>query len=318
MDQTRDDLLALINKRLTLNLLIQGAAAHTTLTSHHLVRDELNAIDPRLVPLYDKFAAAMDIAMWRGDLLLFTGPPMLFWKWTRRPGHPFRRHPFLTRCGAALAADAKRHAFARARAKRVSRLPVVHTFQIFKLMWTAQWRERNHKPLLEILARRAAGMVWGIPEHRFDAALTMNVAFGRLRTPRTISGNLMRASAIAYGGVIREGGRLKVVAKGQAWPLLAHELVKGTAELVCMHGLNKLDPETYEKVTKAADRIEYEPYGLQVGPELWRRLLPLVPDDSTLPETLMKIARLPPRPLESLMIAIVEEPDWARELIAGL
>ena len=35
-----------INKRLTLNWLIQGAAQHAGMTFHHLVRDELDALDP--------------------------------------------------------------------------------------------------------------------------------------------------------------------------------------------------------------------------------------------------------------------------------
>ena len=45
-----------VNKRLTMNLLMQGAASHVFLTAHHLVRTELNQLDPRLIPFYDRFA----------------------------------------------------------------------------------------------------------------------------------------------------------------------------------------------------------------------------------------------------------------------
>ena len=48
-DYLRDE----INKRLTLNLLIQGSAQHAFLTSHYLVRDELTALDSDLLRLYE-------------------------------------------------------------------------------------------------------------------------------------------------------------------------------------------------------------------------------------------------------------------------
>ena len=159
-------------------------------------------------------------------------------------------------------------------------------------------------------------MVWEIEECRLDAELTWDVTFGRLSKPATFRGRLLRAFMMGYGGVLREeDSRFKVVAKAWILPLLSHELVKRTAELVCLHGLNTFDRETYDKVTKAADRVEYEWWQLQVGPELWRCVLAVRPTTRTLAETLMNIARLPPRRLETLIIAVVEDPNRALKLL---
>ena len=102
------------------------------------------------------------------------------------------------------------------------------------------------------------------------------------------------------------------------WPRLCHELAKGTAELICLHGLNTLDRDTYEKVTEAADKEEYEVWHLQAAPELWRRVLAVLPNNKKLPEILMNIARLDPRSLETLMIDVVQNPNRARACLESL
>ena len=55
-----------INKRVTMNMLIQGSSTHAFLTSHYLVKDELDAIDPSLVPHYDRIAVTAVIGYWLG------------------------------------------------------------------------------------------------------------------------------------------------------------------------------------------------------------------------------------------------------------
>lgn len=318
MQRMSDSLLDQINKRFTLNLLIQGAATHTFLTSHHLVKDELDSINPKLAVLYDKLTVGAFVGYWYGDVALICGRPKRFWSRVRKPGHPFSRHPLLVQHGAELAEAAKHQALQRAKAKGVSWLPVVNTVQLIGLFLKTSFKEADHSEPLVELAKRATSMIWGIEEGRLQGALTDQVEFGNIRTPSTRHGKVMRALAIGYGGVVRHGSQFTVVAKAVIWPLLSHELVKGTAELVCLHGLNKLDPETYDKVTETADKIEYETWLMQAGSELWRRLLAVLPDDRTLSENLMRIARLRPQPLERLMMAVIEKPDWARQLIAGL
>ena len=136
--------------------------------------------------------------------------------------------------------------------------------------------------------------------------------------PRTRVGRFVQAAAIGYGGVERRGGRFHVVAKSWNWPTVLHELVKGTAELVCLHGLNGLDDRMYAQVTDEADQIEYETWLLQAGPEMWRRFLAVLPHDRELAEMLMHVARLEPAALEELMLNILEEPDRARRRLRGL
>ncbi len=125
-------------------------------------------------------------------------------------------------------------------------------------------------------------------------------------------------AAIGFGGVQRCDGRFKVVAKSWFWPLVVHELIKGTAELVCLHGLNTLEESTYEYVMRQADHIEYETWMLQAGPELWRRLLAVLPKHAPPPEMLMHLSRLDPEPLETLMLAVVNDSDRASKLLRRL
>ena len=109
-----------------------------------------------------------------------------------------------------------------------------------------------------------------------------------------------------------------VVARGTNWQLLAKELVKGTAELICLHGLNELDDQTYQRVMDSADWVEYEPWMLQTGGELWRRLLAIIPTGRPIAPILMHLARLPPDSLHALIEAVIEQPQWAAELLADL
>ena len=49
-----------------------------------------------------------------------------------------------------------------------------------------------------------------------------------------------------------------------------------------------------------------------------RRVLELIPQERSVADILMHFARLPPKSLEALMLAVIERPEWARELIAAL
>lgn len=312
------DLPAQINKRLTLNLLIQGSSQHAFLTSHYLVRDELAEIDPERLDIYDRFALGGFVQYWCGRSLKLIGSPADFWKNIKNPAHPFAAHPFLVRHGFTLADAARERAFDRCRAKGVSLELGVFSSEIMKLLQVMLQKEVNQKPSLELLAKRATAMVWGIPFDQLDAELTTCVTFGTRAPAQSFAARTLRASAIGYGGVLEENGQFRVVAKAWVWPILSHELTKGVAELICLHGLNTLDADTYSKTLAAADRIEHEPWMLQAGSELWRRLLTLLPTASSMPLVLAHIAKLPPHSLETLMMAIVENPNWARELIASL
>ena len=129
---------------------------------------------------------------------------------------------------------------------------------------------------------------------------------------------ICRAGIVGLEGVEQRGDQLIVIAQATNWLVLAKELVKGTAELICLHGLNSLDDRTYERVIAATDHLDLEPWMLQSGGELWRRLLAVMPEDRAPAEMLMHLAHLAAHSLESLMLAVIEQPDWARELLASL
>src|ERR1051326_9573728 len=87
-----------IQKRLTLNWLIQGAAQHAGMTFHHLVRDELNALEPGLLRLYDQYALINLLQYWQPDAAILLGWPPRFWKRAKtKPSHPFFDHPLLSK-----------------------------------------------------------------------------------------------------------------------------------------------------------------------------------------------------------------------------
>lgn len=308
-----------INKRFTLNWLIQGAAQHAGMTLHHLIRDEINAIDPRLLRLYDQFALINLLQYWQLEGALLLGRPRRFWKRaSTKKRHPFFNHAVLSRHGGTLAAAGRQRALDRCKEKGLTRLPIAFSVQTSWVIFRISALETRHQKALINLAKQAAAMVWGISSERFEASLTSDVAFGSLSTPKTMTGWILRAGAVGYGGVLLKNDALTVVGKGANWYLLTKELVKGTAELICMHGLNDLDDTTYERVMSATDRIDFEPWMLQTGGELWRRLLAVAPDGRPMAEVLMHMARLPAQSLESLMLAVLERPDWARDLLRGL
>lgn len=307
------------NKRFTLNWLIQGAAQHAGMTFHHVVREELDAIDPELVPLYDQYALINLLQYWHLDAVMLLGWPPRFWRRAAsHPKHPFFNHPVLSRHGGMLAAAARQRGVERCKEKGFWPLRFLFALQAVRVVERLRRKEAGHAPALIGLAKKAVALVWGIPPDRLDAELTIHVAFGNLSRPRAFAGWVMRFCAVGYGGVLRRGDSLVVVGRGTNWQLMAKELVKGTAELICLHGLNRLSEETYQQVIQAADGPHFEPWMLQTGGELWRRLLAVRPHGRPLAEMLMHLARLPARSLETLMLAVIEQPQWASELLAGL
>jgi hypothetical protein len=287
------------------------------------VRDELNELDPRLIGWYDHFALINLLQYWHFEGVLLLGSPTRFWRRAGRSRrHPFFHHPVLARHGGELAAEARRRATDRAREKGLTNVPVAFGMQAMRVMFAINAAEARRHDTLVALAKRAAAGVWGIEPSRFDAAIQGDVAntnaFGPLRMPRTIRGHLFRAGIIGYGGVTRNGDQLVVTARANNFLTLAKELVKGTAELICLHGMNQLEEDTYRRVVRVTDRLEFEPWMLQTGGELWRRLLAVTPDDWPMAEVLMHLSRLPADALETTMLAVLEKPVAARERLARL
>lgn len=303
-----------IQKRFTLNWLIQGAAQHAGMTFHHLVRDELDALDPGLVLAYDQYALTNLLQYWQIEGKIILGSPAKFWRRASTDqNHPFFGHPLLAKYGGLLADAGRQRGSARAKEKGVTMVPFVFSTQVQRLVQHLRALEKPHRPQLVQLAKRTASMVWGIPTEQLDAELCERIIVqpGLLK-PRNLRGTLFLAGIVGYGHVRRLRNELIVTSKGTNWQLLCKELVKGTADLICLHGLNQLDDSTYHQVISATDHIDLEPWMLQSGGEFWRRIIPAFPDGQPLAKTLMNLARLPGGTLELLISEMIDNPQNAK------
>jgi len=53
-----------VHKRITLNTLTHGAAIHQMTTLHHMVKDSIDKLDAKLIPLYDKLSRGAVYSSW--------------------------------------------------------------------------------------------------------------------------------------------------------------------------------------------------------------------------------------------------------------
>ncbi|MEM6550904.1 MAG: hypothetical protein AAF750_02020 [Planctomycetota bacterium] len=308
-----------IHKRLTLNVLIQGFAVYAASTAHRLVRDELETVRPGITRRIDRLVPTLDLSMHQGELFLLVGPSRRFWRRIRKPSHPFFGHTLLTRHGWDLQVQARRRL--RKTMWRTGVPPWLLTVWVaayWRLIGTVLAERRHHRRLADV-ARLATHRVWGIDADRLKAGYALDCKVGQPLPARTWQGRFFSNNAAGWSVVTRfYDGQLGVHAKAWSWHLIVHELVKGVAELVCLHGLNRLDDEDYAAVIDRTDHIENELWMLQTGPELVRRLMELVEPDPPPAIYLMEIAKLEPDRLERLMLAVIETPDYARTLLAEL
>lgn len=77
---------------------------------------------------------------------------------------------------------------------------------------------------------------------------------------------------------VEEGDEIPVVvAKAWIFPLLVHELIKGTLELSAINWADgHLDFEEQAEVIKRADTVEGEIWGMRLGPGMWEKFLDCV------------------------------------------
>ena len=309
-----------IQKRHTLNWLIQGASQHAGISLHHMVRDDLNALDAKLLRGYDHFALLGLLQYWRGLAVLMVGWPPRFWKRAAsQPSHPFYGHPLFSKYGGMLAEAAKQRALVRCKEKGFSALPFAFSFQVVSLLKRLRRLESPHRPRLLQLARQTTSTIWGIPSERLEVELSDGLVIPGDDFPaENTQARMLRNCVIGYGGVARRGRQLIVTGKGITWQLLSKELVKGTAELICLHGLRQLDDHTYRRVIQVTDRIDLEPWMIQSGGELWRRLLAVLPDGCPMARVLMNLARLPADSLHTVLESVIQQSDEAGDRLARL
>jgi len=305
----------LVNKRLTMNILIQGAASHAHLSSHHLVRHELDQINSHLVPLYDQAIAGATYAYWKGFLTIIMGRSNSFWGRMNQPKHPFFYHRFLRRHGRMMADEAFETAKSRCLEKGVPINMYRHEFAIMRDILQIVELEKEHRPRLAELAKQACEQIIGTPQDLMNATITETPAWGTVRTPQTRKGKIIKNLMVGWGGVDRIDGQLQVVAKAIVWPLLLHELVKGSMELICLHGMNDMPAEDFNVVMDYTEHIEYEVPMIQMGPEFYKRFLQVIPAEQELADCVMAVSMMEPVALEEFLFDMVEAPETATQTL---
>ncbi|QEG22633.1 hypothetical protein [Mariniblastus fucicola] len=306
-----------VNKRLSLNLLIQGAATHAFWSAHHLVADELNELEPELIPLYEQMLLHGNLGYWVGGIPLIAGSPRRFWKRVSkgRFDHPFAKHPFFNRHGSPLAIETRKELKARCKAVGLSTRGFSNEVNGTRTYMKLMELESEHIFALQMLGKRACHQIYGIPMKLLRASITSTPKWGEVRTPKTLRGKMLMPLMVGWGGVMRDEGQLVVQGKAGVWPLLLHELVKGTVELICLHGLGDLADEHFDVAMDHTEHVEYEFPMIQIGRLVFQKFLAALPREISLSECIMHVARMEPLDLEEFMFHIVESPNRATDMI---
>ncbi len=304
-----------IGRRLCLNLLIQGAASHAWMTAHFVAEDRLEKIRPGLTAWYDRLTVSLQLAQWIGDLVLFTGTSSRFWRRLAKSEHPFRHSRFLVAQGLALSRASRKRVVERARAKRIVRVPGLHMLQLYGMSLKTWRMEKPLRSALEPLAVSVVSQIWGIPEERLFGRLVFETRIPDIPRAQTRFGRIISESAAGWSGVQYRSGQAVVDARAWFWPILVHELVKGSVEMTCLHGMAQLDDAMYARVMEVTDQIEHELWMLQSGGELFRLLLAAKPLELPIAHCMMHVSLLEAEMLEQFLFDLVDDPAAARRMM---
>lgn len=305
----------IVNKRLSLNLLIQGAATHAHWSAHHLVADRINKLDPQLLSIYDEVMLRSRISYWFGGITLILGNPAGFWKLIEDDGHEFGFHPFMMKHGHGLAIKTLDDVKRRCEAAGIPIDGKQNEIDAMQAYYQTIDIEDDHLAELESLAKDVCHEIYKIDRSLLDAELTSTPRFGTIREPESIMGQMVLDCMMGWSAVVRNNGRLEVKAKATFWPLLLHELVKGTVELICLNGMNEWTDEEYEIALKHTDHIEFEVPMLQIGGTMFQQFLAVKPKEISLAESIMFVSKMDPLVLEAFMFQMFESPNRATGMI---
>ncbi len=137
---------------------------------------------------------------------------------------------------------------------------------------------------------------------------------------------MMQNAAAAQGSAVgseqiqtdKEGNGI-VVAKGNCFPVLLHELTKGIMELITYHQISKQDPVMQEKIVQGADKFDSEPWMIMVGPEVWKRFLKILQDNripnNRIAYIIHRLADAEPEEAAEFIDAVVSDPRKAASLL---
>jgi hypothetical protein len=122
-----------------------------------------------------------------------------------------------------------------------------------------------------------------------------------------------------------EDGVAKVVARGINFPVLVHELIKGTLELFAIQGRPD-DEDGFDDVEGAEDTLEKEMWDLRLGPAIWDRIRSQFPEDILTDENkielqnylLVEIFKLPAKEFLVLIKEVVNKTNRGKQLLDEL
>jgi hypothetical protein len=122
-----------------------------------------------------------------------------------------------------------------------------------------------------------------------------------------------------------EEGTAKVVARGINFPVLVHELIKGTLELFAIQGRPEGD-EGFEDVESTEDTLEKEMWDLRLGPAIWDRIRSQFPEEILTDENkvelqnylLVEIFKLPAKKFLVLVKELLSGSDRGKRMMNEL
>lgn len=122
-----------------------------------------------------------------------------------------------------------------------------------------------------------------------------------------------------------EEGTAKVIARGINFPVLVHELIKGTLELFAIQGRPEGD-EGFEDVEQSEDTLEKEMWDLRLGPAIWDRIRSQFPEDILTDENkvelqnylLVEIFKLPAKKFLVFMKEVLSGSDRGKRMMNEL
>ena len=124
-------------------------------------------------------------------------------------------------------------------------------------------------------------------------------------------------------GPEEEGGPGKVIARGINFPVLVHELIKGTMELIALQGRPEGD---FSDIESSEDTLEKEMWDLRLGPAIWDRIRSQFPEDILTDENkvelqsylLLEIFKLPAKNFLVFMKEVLSNSDRGKRLMNQL
>ena len=112
-----------------------------------------------------------------------------------------------------------------------------------------------------------------------------------------------------------------VVAKAWIFPLLVHELIKGSLELAASNwATGHLDFEEQKEVIEKTDTVQNELWGMRLGPGIWEKFLNCIPEeDYDIKQWLFKeLSQLPALQFHEFMNEIITGSERCKEVIKTL